>query len=96
VHTLWDREVLPMSIPKWQASINYLYPINDEMPLHPGRMEVVLLDDHVAAVAAAEQRGRDSMHAYLLADDENSYAAGYRLAVSEMNDLLDEMKNPNG
>jgi hypothetical protein len=39
-------------IPKWQASIQYLYPGEAAM----GRMQVYLASDVDAAVAAAEQR----------------------------------------
>ena len=49
-------EHLPKScmsdIPKWQASIQYLYPGEAVM----GRMQVYLASDVDAAVAAAEQR----------------------------------------
>ena len=49
-------EHLPKScmsdIPKWQASIQYLYPGEAAM----GRMQVYLASDVDAAVAAAEQR----------------------------------------
>lgn len=36
---------------RWQASMNYLYPVNETTPLHPGRMEVYLASDAEAAIA---------------------------------------------
>lgn len=69
-------------IPKWQASIQYLYPGEATS----GRMAVYLADDVDAAIAAAEQRGRTigyalgqaDMRKYLLADDTHSYTYGHR------------------
>lgn len=59
---------------RWQASINYLYPVDKTTPLHPGRMEVYLASDAEAAIAAAEQ------HAIKCAEiaDRHGYERGQR------------------
>lgn len=62
-------------VQKWQASINYMYPINDETPQHAGRMVVVL-----AAEAEAHEK----------AAIEATQVAERALAASRIEDLRRE------
>ncbi len=81
------------SIQQWQVSINYLYPINDQTPKHPGRMVVVLYADAQAAIAAAFQSGMDQMIGGI---EQVSYEQGQRDMLAKCIAVVGELPWSSG
>ncbi len=71
---------------RWQASINYLYPVDEKTSLHPGRMEVYLASDAEAAIAAAEQECGERSHSHYM----DGYAQGQRDMLAKCITLIEE------
>ncbi len=49
-------------ITTWQASMHYLYPVNDDTPMHSGRMKAVLFSDLPALIARVREDERQKAH----------------------------------